>query len=146
VAVARFLDTNIVLYAASARAEDDGKRLISLEIISEGGFATSAQVHQEFYNVATRKNEPNMSHREAVEWLDDLARFQVVPITRELVVRGGEFAERYKLSYWDGAIIAAAHAAGAEIIFSEDLNDGQRYGAVRVINPFPGYAPEEVSQ
>jgi len=145
-AVARFLDTNIVLYAASARPEDENKRLIALELLSEGGYATSAQVHQEFYNIATRKNEPKMPHADAVEWLDDLARFLVVPITRELVVRGGEFAERYQLSYWDGAIIAAAHAAGADTIFSEDLNSGQKYGAVRVINPFPGATPSEVNQ
>lgn len=143
--VTRFLDTNIVLYAASARPEDENKRLVALDLIADGGFATSAQVHQEFYHNATRKNAPKMSRAEAVEWLDDLARFPVVPITRDLVVRGSEFAERYRLSYWDGAIIAAAHVAGAETIFSEDLNSGQRYGALQVVNPFPGTTPREVN-
>lgn len=139
-----FLDTNIVVYAASAREEDDNKRLIALEIISEGGFATSAQVHQEFYNTVTRKNDPKMAHDEALGWLDDLARFKVVPITRELVAEGARFAERFQLSYWDGAIIAAAHTAGTNEILSEDLNNGQQYGSVRVINPFPAYTPKEL--
>lgn len=141
-AVRHFLDTNIVLYAASAKVEDDKKRLTALELMEDGDFATSAQVHQEFYNVATRKNDPPMAHDEALEWLSDLARFPVIPITRELVVRGAEYSRRYQLSYWDGAIIAAAHVSGAEIIYSEDLNDGQHYGQVRVLNPFPGYTPQ----
>jgi len=139
-----FLDTNIIVYAASARDEDEPKRLIALEILGEGGFATSAQVHQEFYNTVTRKNEPKMAHVEALAWLGDLSRFKVVPLTDGLVKEGAEFADRYMLSYWDGAIIAAAHAAGVQQILSEDLNDGQRYGDVRIVNPFPGYVPKEL--
>ena len=141
-----FLDTNVPLYASSARAEDENKRLISLQILSDGGFATSAQVHQEFYHIATCKNEPKMAHGEALAWLDDLAAFEVIPITRQIVADGANFADRYQLSYWDGAIIAAAHAAGVDTVLSEDLNDGQLYGAVRVVNPFAGYKPKEIQQ
>ena len=44
-----------------------------------------------------------------------------------------------QISFWDALIVQAAHASGAEILYSEDLSDGQRYGAVQVINPFlPG--------
>ena len=146
VALKFFLDTNILVYAASARAEDDKKRLIALEVLSEGGYATSAQVHQEFYNTVTRKNEPPMEHSVALAWLTDLSRFKVVPITHQIFYEGAEFAVRYQLSYWDGAIIAAAHASGARELLSEDLSDGQRYGDVTVINPFPGYIPKEMRQ
>jgi len=52
------------------------------------------------------------------------------------VKRGIESAERYKISYWDGAIIAAAETLRAGILYTEDLNDGQLYGSVRVVNPF----------
>ena len=141
-----FLDTNIPLYASSARPEDENKRLIALQILGDGGFATSAQVHQEFYHVATRKNEPKMAHAEALTWLDDLAAFEVVSITRGIVADGANFANRYQLSYWDGAIIAAAHAAGVDTVLSEDLNDGQVYGAVKVVNPFAGYKPKEIQE
>ncbi len=139
-----FLDTNIPLYASSARPEDETKRLISLQILSDGGFATSAQVQQEFYHIATRKNEPKMAHEEAIGWLDDLAAFEVIPVTRQIVVDGAGYANRYQLSYWDGAIIAAAHVAGVDTILSEDLNNGQKYGSVQVINPFAGYKPKEL--
>jgi predicted nucleic acid-binding protein len=47
-----------------------------------------------------------------------------------------EVSQRYRISYWDGAIVAAAEALGARTLYSEDLSDGQRYGPVRVENPF----------
>lgn len=43
---------------------------------------------------------------------------------------------RYQISYWDGAIIAAAEALGAPIVYSEDMSNGQSYGSVKVVNPF----------
>jgi predicted nucleic acid-binding protein len=45
-------------------------------------------------------------------------------------------SQRYRIHYWDGAILAAAESLGAEIVYTEDLNHGQSYGSVRVINPF----------
>lgn len=43
--------------------------------------------------------------------------------------------ERYQISFWDALMIQAARASGAEVLYSEDLSDGQFYGSVRVINP-----------
>jgi predicted nucleic acid-binding protein len=45
---------------------------------------------------------------------------------------------RYQVSFWDALVIQAAQVAGAEILYSEDLSDGQRYGTVRVKNPLTG--------
>ena len=47
-----------------------------------------------------------------------------------------EQSERYAISYWDAAILVAASALGSQMVYSEDLNDGQRYGRVKVVNPF----------
>jgi predicted nucleic acid-binding protein len=59
-----------------------------------------------------------------------------------VVVNGGdsilealELEARYQLSFWDALVVHAAQVAGAEILYSEDLSDGQRYGTVRVKNP-----------
>ena len=46
-------------------------------------------------------------------------------------------AVRWRLSYWDAAVIEAARLQGCEILLSEDLGAGQNYGGVRVVNPFP---------
>ncbi len=45
-------------------------------------------------------------------------------------------SNRFKITYFDAAILAAAEAMGAKTVFTEDLNHGQHYGPVRVINPF----------
>ncbi len=56
-----------------------------------------------------------------------------------LIVAGIEAALRSGISYWDGAIIAAAERLGASTLYTEDLNHGQRYASVRAVNPFlPG--------
>jgi predicted nucleic acid-binding protein len=44
--------------------------------------------------------------------------------------------ERYRISFWDALILAAAESGGAAILYTEDLNDGQQYGTVLVRNPF----------
>ena len=51
------------------------------------------------------------------------------------VKRALEIEERYKISFWDALIVRAAQTSGADILYSEDLNDGQVYGSVRVVNP-----------
>jgi predicted nucleic acid-binding protein len=102
------------------------------------GFGTSAQVLQEFFVTATRKIKFPLSVAEAIGWIERLSIRPVVTIDAALVVLGVHTAARYRLSYWDGAIIAAAQSIGAATLYSEDLNDGQVYAGVRVINPFRG--------
>jgi hypothetical protein len=45
-------------------------------------------------------------------------------------------ATAFQLSYWDAAILAAAKQMGCRTVYSEDLNAGQNYDGVTVINPF----------
>ena len=47
-----------------------------------------------------------------------------------------DIKNRYQTSYWDAAILAAAASAGCSELLSEDLNPGQNYDTIRVINPF----------
>ncbi|MCR2833581.1 PIN domain-containing protein [Parerythrobacter lacustris] len=134
----RFLDTNVLLYAAAqqAAAADSGKHQQALNLIGEGGFAISAQVLQEFYVNATRLKPQPLHPSEAKEWVDLLGALECVAVDHRLVSEGVQISQLYQTSYWDGAIIAAAHAAGATALYSEDLNHGQVYGDVTVINPF----------
>ena len=62
------------------------------------------------------------------------SRFSVV------LTQNDTLSRRFKTSYWDGAIIAAAHAAGADTVLSEDLSHGQKYGDVTVIDPFKSHS------
>ncbi len=132
----KFIDTNVLLYAAGYEQVELHKREKALKLLTEGNCAMSGQVLAEFYFNATREKKLNLPHDVAVEWLEDFRRFPIVPVTADLVARGAAHARRHQLSYWDGAILAAAEEIGADTLYSEDLNHGQRYGSVLVVNPF----------
>jgi predicted nucleic acid-binding protein len=131
-----FLDTNILLYAASRNPADQTKKKIAIELMAGTQFGLSAQVLGEFYTVATKKADFRMAADRALEWIENLEEFPCLPIDAGLVKTAAEAAVRYRISYWDGAILAAARAMGAPVLYSEDLNHGQRYDGVEVRNPF----------
>ncbi|HYR59598.1 MAG TPA: PIN domain-containing protein [Chthoniobacteraceae bacterium] len=131
-----FCDSNILLYAASNAPEDAAKRTAAREVLARPGVGFSAQVLQEFYVNATLKRGLRLSHEEAIAILGALRGFPILPVAEELVFAALEVKVRYQVSYWDAAIIAAAEALGARELYTEDLNAGQVYGSVRVVNPF----------
>ncbi|MDI1250913.1 MAG: PIN domain-containing protein [Lacunisphaera sp.] len=131
-----FLDTNIVAYAASSRNEDGAKTAISRQLLGADSVAVSAQVLQEFFVVVTRKFKPPLSVADAEVYLDALERMPIASLTPELIRRAIRLQERHQISYWDAAILSAAKELAATTVFSEDLNNGQTYDGVTVINPF----------
>ncbi|MGC3988340.1 MAG: PIN domain-containing protein [Chthoniobacteraceae bacterium] len=60
----------------------------------------------------------------------------VLPITYPLIVRSVALRRRHQIGHWDATIVAAALELGCKTLYSEDLNHGQDYDGVRVINPF----------
>lgn len=136
-----FLDTNILLYAGSKAPAEEAKRQIARALLARSDIGFSAQVLQEFYSAAMSKRRLQMTHEEAVDVLRSLAAFPVCPITRELVMDAAEVRQRYKISYWDAAIIAAAKQMDCGTLYTEDLNAGQDYDGVSVVNPFAGAIP-----
>jgi predicted nucleic acid-binding protein len=131
-----FVDTNILLYAASNAPDDQAKRQVAREVLSQPGIGFSAQVMQEFYSAAVTKQRLKMTHDEAVAVLQSLAAFPVWAVTRELVLEATAAKQRFGISYWDAAILVAAKQMGCHTVYSEDLNTGQDYDGVRVVNPF----------
>jgi len=131
-----FVDTNVLVYAASRGPADREKRLRANELIAETEFGISAQVLAEFYTTVTRRGAPPMPPAEALEWIEVLERQPCAAVDTTIVKRGAVLSELHRISYWDGAIVAAAEALGAEILYSEDLQHTGKYGSVRVIDPF----------
>lgn len=133
----RLTDTNILLYAASTNPAESDKRARAIQVLREDSLALSVQVLQEFYHQATRPSRPyRLSHDEALLFLSGLSRLPIQPVTTEVFHRATELCNRFGISYWDAAILAAANILGCEAVYSEDLNDQQDYGGMRVINPF----------
>ena len=131
-----FLDTNVIVYAATGRGVENAKRALSLDLIETREFGLSAQVLQEFYVTVVHKIEIPLAPSEALEWIEQLEAFPCLPIDSGLVKIAAELSLRHRISYWDGAILAAAESLGATVLYSEDLSHGQRYGPVKVLNPF----------
>lgn len=130
-----FLDTNILIYAALGSVDEPVKYERAVELLTTR-FGTSGQVLAEFYVNAQRKGSVPLTADEAREWVMRLSKKAFQPVDFTVVRAGIDHARRYQLSYWDGAIIAAAERLGARTVYSEDLNHGQTYGSVRVVNPF----------
>lgn len=128
-----FVDTNVLLYALSDRASERTKRRRARALLSSVPFGLSVQVLQEFY-VNARKGGAEPDTLDAI--LTQLRRVPVVESSLSLFDSAVGLHRRYGISYWDAAIVAAAQELGAETLYSEDLSHGQRYGAVRVVNPF----------
>ena len=133
----RFVDTNVLLYAVSALSEEAGKSDRALALLRQGNLALSVQVLQEFYYQATRPSrQAAITHEQALEFIESIGSFPVQGITLDLFRAAAAISRRFGLSYWDGAILAAARAAGCDAVYSEDLSAEQDYDGLRVIDPF----------
>jgi predicted nucleic acid-binding protein len=131
-----FLDTNILLYAASSAKSEHGKRAKARELLAMEGGGLSVQVQAEFYVNATGKFK--LPHDKVVGILESLDSYPVLALTEAVFWAALQIKGRYQLCYWDSAILAAALELGCHTVYSEDLNHGQSYAGVRVINPFIG--------
>jgi predicted nucleic acid-binding protein len=135
-AVEAFFDTNILLYAASSAADEEIKAARARDLILSTRFGTSIQVVQEFYVNASGKLARNIPPEKLDAILTLLLARPLVLMTPALFKQARNTRERYRLQYWDAAVIAAAKDSGATTLYSEDLNHGQEYEGIRVINPF----------
>jgi predicted nucleic acid-binding protein len=134
-----FLDTNILVYAVSRHAADARKSTAARALVKPAGQFISLQVLQEFYRVATHPKKLGYTHAEAVRLCDAWRQtFAVLEPTLRLFDDSLAVCARYQTSYFDAAVIAAAALCGCTTLFSEDLNAGQIYGTVTIVNPFQG--------
>ena len=134
--VESFIDTNVLIYAAAGRHDAPEKNARAWALLDHANFGLSGQVLAEFYvNVLTKPKVP-LKPSEAATWVDRLSIVPVVPVDADLVREAIRHSHRYKINYWDAALIAAAERLDAPILYTEDLNHDQLYGSVRVVNPF----------
>ncbi|HXO27150.1 MAG TPA: PIN domain-containing protein [Thermoanaerobaculia bacterium] len=133
----RFVDTNVLLYAASTDPRETKKARTALALLDATDLALSVQVLQEFFVQATRASRADrLSHAQAAGLVEAFLRFPVQDMTPALMRDAIAICERHRLSYWDAAILAGARALGCDVVLSEDLAHGRSYDGVRVENPF----------
>lgn len=133
-----FVDTNILMYAHDRLAgpkHEKAKALVE-ELWTTRSGVLSTQVLQELCVNIRRKTKRPPSAAETRDLVSDYLRWEIVVNTPNSTVEALDLEARHHVSFWDALIIHAANVAGATILYSEDLSDGQTYGSVRVINPF----------
>lgn len=131
-----FVDTNILVYAADESAPNHRKTRIARELLLQRGLHLSVQVLNEFTVNARSPKKLDLSAQEELDWIERWLLFPIHPMTTETYLEARLIYERYQISHWDGLILATAKEAQCETVYSEDLQNGQKYEEIEVINPF----------
>jgi predicted nucleic acid-binding protein len=134
-----FIDTNIFVY--SVLPGEVQKRVHALDLIdraiSTGKGVISYQVVQEFLNVAIRRYAQPMSIAECEKYLSTVFRsLLAVHSSQSLYIHALNLTRRHSLSWYDSLIVAAALEANCRTLYTEDLQHGQKFSDLRVVNPF----------
>lgn len=135
-----FVDTNVLIYAHDADAGRKHELASSLvrELWESRRGILSTQVLQEFYVNVTRKIRRPIERSSARDVVSHYSVWRVQAIGTDEILAASELEEKHRLSFWDALIVAAASAAGAARIVTEDLASGRTFLGVRVENPFAG--------
>jgi predicted nucleic acid-binding protein len=131
-----FVDTNVLVYAFDDDSPD--KRRTARRLLDDKAdqLVLSTQVLGEFYVTVTRKLARPLPANRAVEALDALCAFPVRGLAPALVRSAVRRSASSRVSYWDALIIESALDAGAAVLLTEDLQHGQQFEALRVVDPF----------
>lgn len=133
-----FLDTNVLIYTFDPTAP--AKRTLARRLLKDsldGRGVISSQVVQEFINLATRKFASGFPAGELENYLDSILQ----PLCRvfpsfDQYRQALDLQRRASLSFYDALIVTAAVESGARILYSEDMQHGQRFGPLEIRNPF----------
>lgn len=141
-----FVDANVFVYTRDARDAAKRERALQwIELLWRDRLGrTSAQAIAEFYAVATRKLgiEPERAWQTAERYF----AWNPQPVDEALLRRAREIELRYRLSWWDSMIVAAAQLQGCALLLTEDLQDGAVFGAVTARSPFTLEVREAVAR
>lgn len=131
-----FLDTNILVYLFDnnfPKKKQITKKIIK-SILSDSIPFISTQVMQEFYVTMTKKlNVDPIVAKEALRYFKN---FDVVNINEKLITEAVDCSIINRLSFWDSLIVVAAESAKCNLLYSEDLNEGQIIRGLKIINPY----------
>lgn len=129
-----FIDTNIIIYSYSSTERQ--KQFIAQKLITESNSYISTQVLTEFCNILLKKF--GINHSAVITALEECCQNHIVFVNNEETIQDAiRITERYKFSFYDSLIISAALFAECEILYSEDLSNGQVIDdKLTIINPF----------
>ena len=133
-----FVDTNILLYAhdTSEPGKHERARALLEDLWARRTGCLSVQVVQEFFVNATRKLKLPLEVSTARMVIEDYAQWLVHTPTAGDVLAAIDLQSAHRTSFWDAMILTSALELGCGVLWSEDLNAGQRFEGLKVKNPF----------
>lgn len=138
IAASEFCDTNVLAYASDVHSpKRDTARELVRRLTNDRRGVASIQVLQELFVTLTRKHATPLPQNDARAIIAQLAlAWHIFEPTTADVLRAIDNASAWQVSFWDAMLLTAANQVGTSLLWSEDLNDGQTYGAATVRNPF----------
>lgn len=133
-----FLDSNVLVYGhstTSGQRREHASGLLDRLWESETG-CLSIQVLQESFVTLTRKVPQPLPPAEAARVVEEYGRWTIHSPRADDVVHAIELSMNLRVSFWDAMIVQSARSLGCELLWTEDLNDGQSYAGVIARNPF----------
>ena len=119
---AHFIDTNIWLYSLLDTGEADKTEAAQTLIKSLQAIVSTQVITEVCVNLVKKARMPEDEIRKFIEGI--YANHRVVELDMRVSLFASELREEYSLSFWDSLIVSAAFLSGAEVIFSEDMQDG----------------------
>ena len=133
-----FVDANVLVYAfdSSAKAKQTADRELIKRLWASGTGCLSVQVLQEFFVTVTRKVAKPLPVEEAADRIREFSAWKVFAPSADDVLAAIAIQQQAEISFWDAMIVRAAAEAQCDVLWTEDLNDGQSIRGVRIQNPF----------
>lgn len=130
-----FVDTNVVVYAFDGTDRTKQSAAIAL-LESDERLVISTQVLLETWWTLTRRLAVPLGEDQAAAVIHELCRLPVVQTDSELVTRAIRTSREFQIAVWDALIVEAARSGGCTRLLSEDLQHGQDFAGIVVVNPF----------
>lgn len=133
-----FVDANVLVYAfdASAAAKQGAARRLLEKLWESRAGCLSVQVLQEFFVTVTKKVAEPLPVEEATARVREFAAWRVFSPDADDVIAAIGLHVAAKIGFWDAMIVLAAAESGCDVLWTEDLNDGQELRGVQIRNPF----------
>jgi predicted nucleic acid-binding protein len=133
-----FVDANVLVYAfdASAGRKQRAAQALLERLWDANAGCVSVQVLQEFFVTVTRRVAKRLPVDEAKARVRELSAWRVFAPTADDVLAAIDLHVRARIGFWDAMVVLAAAESGCDVLWTEDLSDGQTLRSVRVRNPF----------
>ena len=133
-----FVDTNVLVYSRDASKPQKQEQAIAwmAHLWSTKTGILSYQVLQEFYIIVTAKLQPGLDPENARKDVRSLLAWRPIAVNDRVLENAWLIQDNYQISWWDALVVSAAQLADCRYLLTEDLQEHQEFGSLRVTNPF----------